>query len=105
MSHTAAFLLSCLIAYIDASQTPPCSTDQLMQAAFTLWQFMVQLAVRAPTSGSPASTAAKRSLFSGVVGPVLHILIHAPPAADVKQGGQTSSLWFQVLLFNFAVQA
>lgn len=76
-----------------------------MQAAFAMWQFMVQLAVRAPTSGSPASSAAKRTLFSGVIGPVLHILIHVPPAVDVKQGGQTSSLWPQVLLVIFATKS
>ena len=73
-----------------------------MQAAFAMWQLVVQLAVRAPTSGSPASSAAKRCMFSGVVAPVLQILLVAWPAAHDKPGSQISCLWPQVPFFLFA---
>ena len=89
------------MVHMDGSQKTPYSIEKCMQAAFAMWQLMVQLAVRAPTSGSPASSAAKRSLFSGVVAPVLQILLLALPAAHDKQGGQTSCLWPQVCVFIF----
>lgn len=72
-----------------------------MQAALTTWQHMVLLASKAPTSGSPASNAAKRSLFSGVVTPVLQLLLHVPPGALTQQGNhQGDSLWSQVCLLH-----
>lgn len=70
-----------------------------MQAALSTWQHMVLLASKAPTSGSPASTAAKRSLFAGMVMPVLQLLILVPPGAHTQQGAHPS-LCSQVLLLD-----
>ena len=89
---------------MNASQNSPC-IKKCMQAAFAMWQLMVQLAVRAPTSNSPASNAAKWSLFSGVVAPVLQALLFTLPAAHDKPGGQTSCLWPQVHFFLFACKS
>ena len=110
VQHSFALVLvpvpdSChLLVHMNASQKPPYSVEKCMQAAIAMWQLMVQLAVRAPTSGSPASSAAKCSLLSGVVAPVLQILLLTTPTAHDKQGGQTSCLLPQVSVFIFAIE-
>ena len=71
-----------------------------MQAALVTWEHMVLLASKAPTSGSPASVAAKRSLFAGVLTPVLQLLILVPPGAHNQQGAHPS-LCSQVLPLDF----
>ena len=62
------------------------------------WQHMVQVASKAPTSGSAASNAAKCSLFAGIITSVLKTLVLAPPVINDKAGGNNcqGSLWLQV---------
>lgn len=112
--HIAACQLSCFtppqLVPMGTNKASLCNRKLCVQAALVAWQHMVLLASKAPTSGSPASIAAKRSLFAGMVTPVLQLLIVVPPGAHTQQGAHPSLcpqvlLLDALLLYHYAAEA